>query len=749
MQRRDVLAGSAALAGLGLLSPARLAAAAAATGEPSPTTLAWPDLGTDWTDGLPVANGQLGAMVWLMDGEVTISLDRVDLWDVRPIPEFAEPGFTYANLVALRDAGNTTEIARLFEKPFHKPGAGKLPAGRIRTGIKAAEVRGSALDLARAAAMVTLIDGTILTVRVMAGDDLGVIEASGPGAARVLDAARVDPPPYGQPPVTPAKPSPLDYGGAADLGYARTDLASPGRTGYAAARQGAAFAVLAARAGSGPLVWTIEPGRSAAEAGAAAAARLGRADISAARRRHEDWWRSYWQRVALDAGDAGLNGRWRRTSYHQGAAMRAGKPPVPLQSPWTWDNGRLPAWKGDYHHDLNTQMTYWPVYTGNRPDQSANFVDWLWATREEARRYTRAFFGVEGLNYPGTADLLNRPLGGWAAYSYSPTVSAWLLQHFDLHWRLFGDAAYLRDRAYPFAREVTTFLTAMLRERPGRTGVFLPMSISPEINDNKLASFFAEWTNFDLALVRYAFTTAACMADAAGRADEARRYRTMLGRLPDFARDDDGGLSVAPGQSLSASHRHFSHLLAFYPLRLLDPATDPAAAKSLDASLARLELFGTRMWMGYSFAWLAALYALAGRGADALRALRLFELGFSGRNGFHTNGDRSGKGITDFPFSLFTLEGGNAASAAVQDMLLQSGDGWLRLFPAAASPGARFERLRASGGIDVSARLAGGQLAEATLIATRRVTVRVEGPGLTPREVQLMPGRPLRVTGSN
>lgn len=394
-------------------------------------------------------------------------------------------------------------------------------------------------------------------------------------------------------------------------------------------------------------------------------------------------------------------------------------------------------------------MTYWPVYTGNRTDQSANFVDWLWATQDEARRYTRRFFGVEGLNYPGTADLLNRPLGGWAAYSYAPTVSAWLLQHFDLHWRHFGDAAYLRDRAYPFAKDVTTFLAAMLRERPGRTGLFLPMSISPEINDNKLTSFFAEWTNFDLALVRYGFTTAARMADAAGMPGEAKQHRAMLNRLPDFARDDDGGLSIAPGQPVNASHRHFSHLLAFYPLRLLDPATDPAAAKALTASLARLERFGTKMWMGYSFAWLAALYALSGRGADALAALRTFELGFSGRNGFHTNGDRSGKGITAFPGSLFTLEGGNAASAAVQDMLLQSGDGWLRLFPAAATPDASFARLRASGGIDVSARLAGGRLVEATLAATRPVTVRIEGPELTPRQVQLRPGRPLRLAGSS
>ena len=32
-------------------------------------------------------------------------------------------------------------------------------------------------------------------------------------------------------------------------------------------------------------------------------------------------------------------------------------PPMPLQGVWTADAGSLPPWKGDYHNDLNTQMT--------------------------------------------------------------------------------------------------------------------------------------------------------------------------------------------------------------------------------------------------------------------------------------------------------------------------------------------------------------------------------------------------------
>ena len=25
---------------------------------------------------------------------------------------------------------------------------------------------------------------------------------------------------------------------------------------------------------------------------------------------------------------------------------------------------KIPPWKGDYHHDLNTELCYWPAYNG-------------------------------------------------------------------------------------------------------------------------------------------------------------------------------------------------------------------------------------------------------------------------------------------------------------------------------------------------------------------------------------------------
>jgi alpha-L-fucosidase 2 len=53
---------------------------------------------------------------------------------------------------------------------------------------------------------------------------------------------------------------------------------------------------------------------------------------------------------------------------------------------------KLPPWKGDFHHDLNTQLSYWPAYSSNHMDQEKGFIDWLQKNRPEFEKYTRQYF---------------------------------------------------------------------------------------------------------------------------------------------------------------------------------------------------------------------------------------------------------------------------------------------------------------------------------------------------------------------
>ena len=144
--------------------------------------------------------------------------------------------------------------------------------------------------------------------------------------------------------------------------------------------------------------------------------------------------------------------------------------------------------------------------------------------------------------------------------------------------------------------------------------------------------------------------------------------------------------------------------MAIYPLGLYTKERDrPLIENSLD-ELARV---GSGQWTGYSFAWQGNLYARAGAGEKAARALRIFSEAFCLQpNGFHVNGDQSGKGYSSFRYRPFTLEGNFAFASGLQEMLIQSHAGFIELLPAVPENwgDVSFRQLRTEGGflVDVS-----------------------------------------------
>jgi hypothetical protein len=400
-----------------------------------------------------------------------------------------------------------------------------------------------------------------------------------------------------------------------------------------------------------------------------------------------------------------------------------------LQAIWTADNGRIPPWKGDFHHDLNTQLSYWPCYTGNHLSEGLAYLDHLDANRAAYRAYTKRYFGIDGLNVPGVTTLEGREMGGWIQYSCSPTVGAWLAQHFWLHWRYSMDTVFLRKRGYPWVRETAEFLehVSLKNDAGVRT---LPLSSSPEINNNDITAWFTSPTNFDLSLMRFVFTAASDMALVLGRKNEADHWTTVKSELPQFATEPSGALMFAPTLAYRGSHRHFSHAMAVHPLGLIRWEDGEEAQRTIRATLALLDSVGPREWCGYSYAWLGNMKARAKDGEGAARALGIFARAFCTSNGFHVNGDQTKSGYSNFTYRPFTLEGNFAFAAGVQEMLLQSYAGQIALFPAVPSSwnDVSFRTLRAEGAFLVSARREGGQVAEVTITAEKSGTARLKKP---------------------
>lgn len=695
-----------------------------------------------WDEGLPLGNGLLGALVWGGGQPLRISLDRSDLWDLRRVPEFSGPDYRFAKLREWRAAGRYDQIKRVYEEPYNRPAPTKIPAGRIEMDLEG-EFAESSLDLAAAEGHFRTTTARI-SLFIHATEPTGMMRIEG---ARMPEL-RLRAPAFQGDGAEAAQPG-MPRDDLRRLGYpAPVESAGEGFRAYS--QQGAEGFRYAARvawqrrAGGWDVAWSITTGADAEASARRHVESALRRGYERVRTSHREWWKRYWAQSGVTLPNAVLERQWHLEQYKFGAAARRGAPPISLQAVWTADNGRLPPWKGDYHHDLNTELSYWPCYSGNHLEEGLGFLDWLWATREASREWTREFFALPGLNVPMTADLNGRQIGGWVQYTHSPTIAAWLAHHFYLHWRYSLDREFLKARAYPYLAEAAEFLEAFTRERDAQGRRTVPLSASPEINDNKPSAWFDTTTNYDLALARWLFGAAAELAEELGRAPDAQRWRAVRDEFPGFAVDRDGVLEVAPGYALPDSHRHFSHLMPVHPLGLIDIDTD---RRTVEASLADLERKGTLRWTGYSFSWLGSLAARARDGAKAERALEIFSTAFTLRNSFHVNGDQSGKGYSRLTYRPFTLEGNFAAAAGIQEMLLQSHRGEIELFPAipAGWRTAAFRTLRAEGAFLVSAGLRDGRVTNLEVVSEQGGMLKLRLPGETER-IERMTRRGERLT---
>jgi alpha-L-fucosidase 2 len=173
--------------------------------------------------------------------------------------------------------------------------------------------------------------------------------------------------------------------------------------------------------------------------------------------------------------------------------------------------------------------------------------------------------------------------------------------------------------------------------------------------------------------------------------------------------------------------------MPIYPLELINLQSDQALIAN---SIARWKFCGTGEWTGWSYGWGAAIAAHTAQPELARTLLLDYVDHFVSSSGMHMDGVRNKSYMTIWSeHNVLTLEAGFGAANAVQEMLLQSQDGSLRLFPAAPWPSAAFASLRGEGAFLVSARKNAGRLEFARITSLLggpcRVLLPDDGHGLT------------------
>ncbi len=723
--------GEAGVAVSGLLAVLALAGvfgapAGAAAHAPTPPgkelnlTLAAPV--TTWDEAVPLGNGLLGGLLWGGGSTVRLSLDRGDLWDERPAKGVRWDDFNYATMIRLVAEGKNGELNAIFDRPYSDAHPTKIPAGRLEIDLDPSQrVKSFELNLASAEGRAWLGDEARLEVFFSAALPVALIRIPGPEPK----ALRLRPP-----------------ASLKRLGYKAPQTGQDNGTQWflQEAADGLRYCVCVSRSRRADAtllavtVTSTKDGPSPLEAAQARVAAALARGYDKMREPHVAWWRDFWGKSSVAVPEPDILRHYYLVQYFYGAASRRGAPPMPLQGVWTADAGGLPPWKGDYHNDLNTQMTYIAYQAAGRFDEGRSFLDFMWDLLPVFRKFAKDFYDAPGAAVPGVMSLAGQPLGGWGHYSLSPTMGAWNGHLFYLHWRYTGDERFLRERAYPWCREVGRCLRHLLK--PDADGVLkLPLSTSPEIFGNGPRAWLKPNTNYDLACLRMLFLSLAEMGAACGEEAEAEEWAADARALGEFHANPDGVLKLDEALDLPGSHRHLSNLMPIHPFNLITADGGERDRRIIAASLEQWDKLGTRAWCGYSFSWMACLRARVGDAEAAVRNLDIYVNAFILRNGFHCNGDQTGTGFSGFRYRPFTLEGNFLASQAVQEMLLQSWSprpgsgepGVIRIFPAAPWRwhDASFTDLRAEGGHRVSARRENNATTWLRVVAGSDATVRI------------------------
>ena len=660
----------------------------------------------EFKNGLPIGNGRLAAMICGDEKNIRFALNHEWLW--RGENRFRDCEDVSGHLPEVRGAllaGDFMTGTRLANEYF--AGLGGIsgvknrvdpyqPAGDLTASVSGGDFRRS-LDLDTGEAVVSSGDTEIRAFASFA-DGFIVIKISGPAK---LTLSRADDP--------------------------MCDLSADGLQLHGQFRGGVSFDIRAEEYDAGDSVTVLVDIATSADDSVLLPFPV-EADYDSMFARHLPAFREAAGKADIDLSlpDSDLDTDVRLAEYKAGrdpllpllyfeygrylmVSGSSGELPLNLQGKWNED--LTPPWECDYHLDVNLEMAYWAADALGMTRQQETLFNLCERYIPHGKEMAKKLYGCGGVWMTIQTDVWGRMTPeskGWAVWT---GAAPWLASHFTKHWKYTRDEKFLRERAYPFLKEVAAFYRDYLAERDGV--YHLVPSQSPE-NRFEGTGDYPVSIGIDCAMdIEFALDTLKnCveMSEALGTDEDLREtWKDIIAHLPPLTVDSRGRLNEFDRERVEVEpgHRHLSHLYGLYPGEMF-PEGDPlraACERSLDS---RLSNGGGHT--GWSRSWVACLMARLGRKTDCWDHLTALICDFATET------------LLDLhPPRIFQIDGNMGGTAAVCEMLISCEGDSVSLLKALPDewPAGSFSHFKAPGTLDVSCEWENGRASTVTLSAEK------------------------------